>query len=81
MIRMVIADDHPIVRAGLKALFSSEDDVEIVAEATTPDEAVAAAEAQNPDLVLMDLQFGAREVAGGADASAGGTGTPGPDKP
>ena len=69
MIRMVIADDHPIVRAGLKALFSSEDDVEIVAEATTPDEAVAAAEAQNPDLVLMDLQFGAREVAGGADAT------------
>lgn len=69
MIRLVIADDHPIVRAGLKALFSSEDDVEIAAEATTPDEAVAAAEAENPDLVLMDLQFGAREAAGGADAT------------
>lgn len=69
MIRLVIADDHPIVRAGLKALFSLEGDVEIVAEATTPDEAVSAAEAENPDLVLMDLQFGARNSVGGADAT------------
>ncbi|MFT2817093.1 response regulator [Leifsonia sp. A12D58] len=69
MIRLVIADDHPIVRAGLKALFSSEEDFLVVAEAATPDEAVAAAERENPDVVLMDLQFGPREGITGADAT------------
>ena len=69
MIRLVIADDHPIVRAGLQALFSSEDGLLVVAEAATPDEAVAAAERENPDVVLMDLQFGARETMTGVDAT------------
>lgn len=69
MIRLVVADDHPIVRAGLVALFSLEDDFEIVAEAGTPDEAVEAAERENPDVVLMDLQFGANESSTGADAT------------
>ena len=69
MIRLVIADDHPIVRAGLQALFSSEEGLLVVAEAATPDEAVAAAERENPDVVLMDLQFGAREAMTGVDAT------------
>ncbi|WP_025155890.1 response regulator transcription factor [Leifsonia aquatica] len=69
MIRLVIADDHPIVRAGLVALFASEPDLSVVAEAATPGEAVAAAERENPDVVLMDLQFGAGETGGGADAT------------
>ncbi|SEB05479.1 response regulator transcription factor [Leifsonia sp. 21MFCrub1.1] len=69
MIRLVVADDHPIVRAGLVALFSLEDDFEVVAEAGTPDAAVEAAERENPDVVLMDLQFGANENATGADAT------------
>ena len=69
MIRLVVADDHPVVRAGLVALFSLEDDFEIVAEAGTPDAAVAAAERENPDVVLMDLQFGANESTTGADAT------------
>lgn len=69
MIRLVVADDHPIVRAGLQALFAAEDEIEVVAEASTPDEAVAAARRENPDVVLMDLQFGARESSGGADAT------------
>lgn len=69
MIRLVIADDHPIVRAGLNALFNLEPDFDVVAEAATPDEAVKAAERENPDVVLMDLQFGAREVATGVDAT------------
>lgn len=69
MIRLVIADDHPIVRAGLIALFSLEDDFEVVAEAGTPDEAVALAERENPDVVLMDLQFGAQQEATGAHAT------------
>ncbi|WP_334151475.1 response regulator transcription factor [Microbacterium sp.] len=69
MIRLVIADDHPIVRAGLTALFSLEPDVEIVAEASAPDEAVELAERLSPDVVLMDLQFGSNETATGADAT------------
>lgn len=69
MIRLVIADDHPIVRAGLTALFSLEPDLEVVAEAGTPDEAVACAERENPDVVLMDLQFGSQSQATGVDAT------------
>lgn len=68
MIRLVIADDHPIVRAGLRALLGLEDDLEVVAEAATPDEAVTVAARERPDVVLMDLQFGA-SAATGADAT------------
>jgi DNA-binding NarL/FixJ family response regulator len=68
MIRLVIADDHPIVRAGLVALFGLENDFTIVAEAATPEEAVTATERENPDVVLMDLQFGAADLTG-ADAT------------
>lgn len=69
MIRLVIADDHPIVRAGLTALFGLEPDLEVVAEASTPDEAVACAERENPDVVLMDLQFGSHAETTGVDAT------------
>lgn len=69
MIRLVIADDHPIVRAGLIALFSLEDDLDVIAEAASPDEAVAAVQQESPDVVLMDLQFGARATSTGADAT------------
>lgn len=69
MIRLVIADDHPIVRAGLTALFSLEPDLEVVAEAATADEAVACAERENPDVVLMDLQFGSQSTTTGVDAT------------
>ena len=69
MIRLVIADDHPIVRAGLHALFSLEPDLEVVAEAATPDEAGACAERENPDVVLMDLQFGSQTATTGVDAT------------
>lgn len=58
MIRILLADDHPVVRAGLRALFSAEDDMEIVAEAATAEEAIDIAAAGGIDLVLMDLQFG-----------------------
>lgn len=58
MIRLVIADDHPVVRAGLRAMFQAEDDIEVVAEASTGEEAVEVATRIRPDVVLMDLQFG-----------------------
>lgn len=58
MIRLLLADDHPVVRAGLRALFSAEPDMEVTAEAQTGEEAVEAAASGSIDLVLMDLQFG-----------------------
>ncbi|WP_144785816.1 response regulator transcription factor [Microbacterium sp. BH-3-3-3] len=67
MIRVVIADDHPVVRAGVRALLDAEADIEVVGEAATPDEAVALAESLAPELVLMDLQFGER--AAGAEST------------
>jgi DNA-binding NarL/FixJ family response regulator len=57
MIRIVIADDHPVVRAGVRALLDAEDDLEVIREAATADEAVLLAGQFAPDLVLMDLQF------------------------
>jgi len=67
VIRVLIADDHPVVRAGLRALLDAEDDLEVVGEASTPSTAVALAESLAPELVLMDLQFG--QDATGADAT------------
>ncbi|WP_368498877.1 response regulator [Herbiconiux sp. A18JL235] len=69
MIRLVVADDHPIVRAGLLALFAQEPDIAVVAEAATGTEAVRAAERESPDVVLIDLQFGSGDAASGADAT------------
>ncbi|WP_085368331.1 response regulator transcription factor [Leifsonia sp. NCR5] len=67
MIRIVIADDHPVVRAGIRALLEGEDDLQVIGEAATPDEAVALAESAAPELVLMDLQFA--DGQSGADAT------------
>lgn len=68
MIRLVVADDHPIVRAGIAALFGPEADIVVVAEADTAEAALAATGEQNPDVVLMDLQFGGASI-GGAEAT------------
>lgn len=57
MIRLILADDHPVVRAGLRALFSAEPDFTVVAETATAEEAVELAGRDLADLVLMDLQF------------------------
>ncbi|AMB58678.1 response regulator [Microterricola viridarii] len=72
MIRMLLADDHPVVRAGLKALFSSEADIAVLAEAATAERAVELCARQEFDVVLMDLQFGSSGAASsmqGADAT------------
>ncbi|WP_226436247.1 response regulator transcription factor [Rhodococcus yananensis] len=58
MIRLVLADDHAIVRAGLRALLERHTDIDIVAEAATGDEAIALCRDESVDLVLMDLRFG-----------------------
>ena len=65
-IRVLIADDQPVVRDGLAMLLGLIDDVEIVATAADGIEAVERARAQRPDIVLMDLRMPRLE---GADAT------------
>ncbi len=57
MIRVLIVDDHPIVRAGLVGILAVEADLEVVGEASSAAEAVTAARALLPDVVLMDLRM------------------------
>ena len=54
-IRLLLVDDHAVVRSGLKMLLASEADVEIVGEAGSGSEAVSAAGSAQPDVVLMDI--------------------------
>jgi DNA-binding NarL/FixJ family response regulator len=56
-IRVVVADDQAVVRAGFRAILDSEDDIEVVAEAADGAAAVAAAREHRPDLVLMDVRM------------------------
>ncbi|NUO55884.1 MAG: response regulator transcription factor [Hamadaea sp.] len=57
MIRIVVADDHPVVRDGLRALFTSLPGTELVGEATDGREAIRAAVVQRPDVLVMDLRM------------------------
>jgi len=57
VIRIVVADDHPIVRSGIVALLQTAPDVEVVGEASSGREAVALALLLKPDLVMMDLRM------------------------
>lgn len=57
MIRVVLADDQMLVRAGFRALLESESDFEIVGEASTGEQAVALAQREHPDVVLMDIRM------------------------
>lgn len=54
-IRLLLVDDHQIVRAGLRMLFSAEPEVEIIGEASSGEEAVTQANALRPDVILMDV--------------------------
>jgi DNA-binding NarL/FixJ family response regulator len=56
-IRLLIADDHPVVRDGLRGMLSSQPDFEIVGEASTGVEAIALAKQLQPHVVLMDLRM------------------------
>jgi len=57
MIRVALADDQALVRAGFRALLQAEVDIELVGEATDGEEAVALARQEAPDLVLMDIRM------------------------
>ncbi len=56
-IRVLVVDDHPIVRDGLKAVLSTQSDFEVVGEASNGAEAVRQAMALQPDVVLLDLEM------------------------
>ncbi|MFB7668149.1 LuxR C-terminal-related transcriptional regulator [Kitasatospora sp. NPDC056138] len=58
-IRLLVCDDHAVVRAGLLALLASADDIEVVGAAGSGEEAVAMTAKLKPQVVLMDLQLGA----------------------
>ncbi|MFC8173864.1 response regulator [Streptomyces sp. NPDC057242] len=57
-VRILLCDDHVVVRAGLLALLGSTPDIDVVGEAGSGEEAVAMAAKLKPDVVLMDLQLG-----------------------
>jgi DNA-binding NarL/FixJ family response regulator len=56
-IRLLVADDHPVVRDGLRAMLATQPDMELVGEAATGTQAVERARALHPDVVLMDMQM------------------------
>ena len=56
-IRVVVCDDHPIIRAGLQGLLAAHDEFEVVGEAADGREAVAVVARTRPDVVLMDLRM------------------------
>lgn len=56
-IRILIADDHPIFRFGLRMLLAAESDMEVVGEATSGPEAVALAHSLEPEVILMDINL------------------------
>jgi DNA-binding NarL/FixJ family response regulator len=57
LIRILIADDHPIVRQGLELVFSTHADLDIVSQATNGQEAVQLAKETKPDVIVLDLQM------------------------
>ena len=57
LLRILLADDHPVFRDGLRALLAAAPDVEVVAEAATGEEAVASTLELQPDVVVMDLHM------------------------
>jgi two-component system response regulator NreC len=59
-IRIVLADDHPVVRSGLRLLLDEEPDLQVIAEASTADEALCRTRGQRPEVLVLDLSMPGR---------------------
>ena len=57
LIRVLLVDDHPVVRAGIEGILSSQTDIEVVGEASDGVEAICLNQTLQPDVILMDLQM------------------------
>ncbi len=57
VIRVVIADDHPVLRLAVRRRLEAEEDIEVLAEASSGEEAIAIVRAVQPDLVILDYQM------------------------
>jgi DNA-binding NarL/FixJ family response regulator len=75
-IRVLVRDDQPLVRAGVRTLLSSQPDIEIVGEAADGAAAVAAADRLRPDVVLMDVRMPGTDGIKATGAIARGDGSP-----
>ena len=64
VLRVLVADDHPVVRSGIAGLLGVEPDIDVVGEAADGEEALVLAHALHPDLVLMDLRMPRLDGAG-----------------
>ncbi|WP_454931184.1 response regulator [Actinomyces israelii] len=80
-VRLLVVDDHPVVRSGIAGMLSSEADLVVVGEAADGEQAVALVAELAPDVVLMDLRMSgvdgveaARRIASGAGTAHGGAG-------
>lgn len=76
MIRVLLVDDHPVVREGLRGMLDAEPDLVVIGEAGSGEEAVSLAIAEQPDVVLMDLRMPGLDGAGATEkimSSAGGS--------
>jgi len=67
-LRVLIVDDHAVVRKGLQSVLAEEEGLEVVGEASNADESVDKARALRPDVVLMDIRMGEGDDASGIDA-------------
>jgi DNA-binding NarL/FixJ family response regulator len=67
VIRVMLVDDHPVVREGLRGMLDAEPDLEVVGEAGSGDEAVALARVRTPDVILMDLRMPGLDGAGATE--------------
>lgn len=70
-VRVVVVDDHPVVRSGLVGMLGVADDLEVVGEAADGDEALAVVAATRPDVVLMDLRMPRRDGVSATEAITG----------
>jgi two-component system, NarL family, response regulator DevR len=68
-VRVLVVDDHQVVRTGVRTALADADGIEVVGEATTADEAVSMAAALKPDVVLMDVRLTSDDDLGGVDAA------------